>query len=43
MKTLASLFQKIELQPLGEKPKWTRPNHKIERNEEAKKGSKVKV
>ncbi len=24
------------LQPLGEKPKWTRPGHKIERNEEAK-------
>ena len=25
-----------ELQPLGEKPKWSRPGHKIERNEEAK-------
>lgn len=24
------------LQPLGEKPKWTRPGHKIERNEMAK-------
>lgn len=24
-------------QPLGEKPKWTRPSHKIERNERAKK------
>ena len=22
--------------PLGEKPKWTRPGHKIERNEQAK-------
>jgi len=25
-----------ELQPLGEKPKWSRPAHKIERNEEAR-------
>ncbi len=25
-----------EFKPLGEKPKWTRPGHKIERNEEAK-------
>jgi len=28
------------LVPLGEKPKWTRPNHKIERNEEAKAAAK---
>ncbi len=26
---------------LGEKPKWTRPKHKIERNEEAKKNAKI--
>jgi len=32
-----------ELQPLGEKPKWTRPAHKIERNEKAKENSKVKI
>ncbi|MGB0880573.1 MAG: biotin synthase BioB [Polaribacter sp.] len=33
-----------EFMSLGEKPKWTRPNHKIERNEEAKrKGKTVKV
>lgn len=30
-----------ELQPLGEKPKWTRPGHKIERNENAKATSKL--
>ena len=30
-----------KLQPLGEKPKWSRPGHKIERNEEAKAKSKV--
>lgn len=30
-----------ELLPLGEKPKWSRPDHKIERNEEAKEKSKV--
>jgi biotin synthase len=30
-----------ELQPLGEKPKWTRPDHKIERNEEAKLAAKL--
>ena len=29
-----------QLQPLGEKPKWTRPGHKIERNEEAKAAAK---
>jgi len=28
-------------QALGEKPKWTRPEHKIERNEEAKEKAKV--
>lgn len=28
------------LQPLGENPKWTRPEHKIERNEEAKQKAK---
>ncbi|MEP2936275.1 MAG: biotin synthase BioB [Gilvibacter sp.] len=27
---------------LGEKPKWTRPDHKIERNEEAKQKAKLK-
>lgn len=32
-----------EILPLGEKPKWTRPEHKIERNEEAKKASSLKV
>lgn len=32
-----------KLQPLGEKPKWTRPNHKIERNEQAKQDAKVKI
>ena len=26
---------------LGEKPKWTRPEHKIERNETAKQNAKV--
>lgn len=30
-----------EYTALGEKPKWTRPKHKIERNEEAKKNAKV--
>ena len=25
-----------QFETLGEKPKWTRPGHKIERNEEAK-------
>ena len=25
----------------GEKPRWTRPEHKIERNEEAKQAAKV--
>jgi biotin synthase len=30
-----------ELQPLGEKPKWTRPGHKIERNEVAKATAKL--
>jgi len=29
------------LAPLGEKPKWTRPEHKIERNENAKATSKL--
>ena len=29
-----------ELQPIGEKPKWSRPEHKIERNELAKVKSK---
>lgn len=28
--------EKAKYKPLGEKPKWTRPNHKIERNEKAK-------
>lgn len=31
-----------EFSSLGEKPKWTRPGHTIERNEEAKKKSSVK-
>ncbi|CAZ95435.1 biotin synthase BioB [Zobellia galactanivorans] len=30
-----------KLKPLGEKPKWSRPGHTIERNEEAKAKSKV--
>jgi biotin synthase len=30
-----------QLQPLGEKPKWTRPGHTIERNENAKATSKL--
>ena len=30
-----------EYAALGEKPKWTRPKHKIERNEEAKKNAKI--
>jgi biotin synthase len=30
-----------EYAALGEKPKWTRPKHTIERNEEAKKNAKV--
>lgn len=30
-----------EYTALGEKPKWTRPKHTIERNEEAKKNAKV--
>ncbi|MCK0123023.1 biotin synthase BioB [Gelidibacter sp. F2691] len=30
-----------QFQALGEKPKWTRPEHKIERNEVAKQQSKV--
>jgi len=29
-----------QFEPLGEKPKWTRPEHKIERNELAKQNSK---
>ena len=28
--------QDSEYETLGEKPKWTRPEHKIDRNEEAK-------
>ena len=33
-----------EFESLGEKPKWTRPEHKIERNEVAKqKGKELKV
>jgi len=30
-----------ELSPLGEKPRWTRPEHKIERNEVAKEKGKT--
>ena len=30
-----------ELQQLGEKPKWTRPGHKIERNEATKAKAKL--
>jgi len=29
-----------KIQSLGEKPKWTRPGHAIERNEKAKLASK---
>ncbi|MFT5848511.1 biotin synthase BioB [Psychroserpens sp.] len=32
---------KSQYQTLGEKPKWTRPEHKIERNEDAKQKAKV--
>ena len=33
-----------QFESLGEKPKWTRPEHKIERNEEAKqKAKEVKI
>ena len=33
-----------QFEALGEKPKWTRPDHKIERNEVAKqKGKELKV
>jgi biotin synthase len=31
-----------QFQALGEKPKWTRPEHKIDRNEEAKAKASVK-
>ena len=30
-----------EYQSLGEKPKWSRPEHKIERNEMAKENAKA--
>ena len=30
-----------KFEALGEKPKWTRPEHKIERNEEAKQKAKA--
>ena len=33
--------EQSEYAALGEKPKWTRPKHKIERNEEAKKNAKI--
>ena len=33
--------QDSKLKPLGEKPKWTRPGHSIERNEEAKTKAKT--
>lgn len=32
-----------QYQPLGEKPKWSRPGHKIERNEQAKAKAKATV
>ncbi len=38
-KTVEAKDSKIE--PLGEKPKWTRPEHKIERNEAAKAKAKL--
>lgn len=31
-----------QLEPLGEKPKWTRPGHSIERNEEVKEKAQLK-
>lgn len=34
--------EKAHYNALGEKPKWTRPKHKIERNEQAKEKAKVK-
>jgi biotin synthase len=33
--------QYSKYQEMGEKPKWTRPHHKIERNEQAKKAAKA--
>jgi biotin synthase len=33
--------EESELAPLGEKPRWTRPNHKIESNEKAKEKAKL--
>jgi biotin synthase len=33
--------EETAFQPLGEKPKWSRPNHKIERNEAAKQSAKA--
>jgi biotin synthase len=30
-----------QFKPLNEKPKWSRPGHKIERNEEAKRKAKM--
>jgi len=33
--------EEAEFQPLGEKPKWTRPGHTIERNEKAKEKAKL--
>jgi biotin synthase len=35
--------EESQYQPLGEKPKWSRPGHKIERNEEAKQKAKAKA
>ena len=32
--------EEAEYQPLGEKPKWTRPGHTIDRNEKAKEKAK---
>lgn len=35
-KPLSKSKEEATYQPLGEKPKWSRPGHKIERNEQAK-------
>lgn len=35
--------EKSQYKPLGENPKWTRPEHKIERNELAKEKAKAQV
>ena len=43
MQPLTIEAEDSELQPLGEKPKWSRPDHKIERNEQAKANAKLNL